>query len=129
MNDKPAFRQVITISPTGAVSSLDRKSKGLDLKTLGEADVKRVSEIEWHEATKGSPRGWHIHFLRGHRAGVTLTLGEYRKYADRPGISPVINAPDGAADEIATFADYDPAVAVEVIILDDDRINGLYPKD
>ena len=53
-------KQLITISPTGEVSSLQmKKGKGLDLRVLGEASIKRSSLIEWDE----QEQAWFIKLL------------------------------------------------------------------
>lgn len=41
--------QIITIAPDGSVSGLDHKKKGVDLRKLGKAKIRRATLIEWDE--------------------------------------------------------------------------------
>lgn len=123
MNQPKPVRQVITINPLGGISGLQRKKgQGIDLTAFGKADVKRVSEILWHEEATDCPRGWHIHFLLGVRAGTLLTVGAYKAHKHL-GLPPILNE-DSHDDAIASFDDYDDAVKVEVAVLDNDRLMG-----
>lgn len=49
--------QVITIREDGSVAGLQRKD-GLDLTTLGEADIQRASEVIWDKAKQK----WFVEF-------------------------------------------------------------------
>lgn len=123
MSERKPIRQVITINPLGGISGLQRKKgQGIDLTAFGTADVQRVSEILWHEETSEWPRGWHIHFLLGVRAGTIFTVGDYKAHKHL-GLPSIINE-NAQDDATASFEDYDDAVKVEVAVLDNDRLMG-----
>lgn len=114
--------QIITISPNGTISGLERKkSEGIDLKKFGHANVVRASSIEWHEENDMC-RGYKIMFLNGKRKGSTLTKQEYERYYTTY-LPCIINSEDNSTD-IALFDDYSDCVNVEIAILDADRISG-----
>jgi len=115
-------RQVITFNTDGSIEGLDRKKgEGLNLKVFGQADVVRASQIEWHEGE--GVRGYKIEFLIGHRKGSTLTVKEYSKYQTDK-LPTTLNPEQD--DAFALFEDYGECVDVEITILDDDRLNGIF---
>lgn len=104
--------QIITISPDGVVSGLERKrGQGIDLKALGTASVVRVSHVVWRE---GARRGWAVVFLAGPRKDKVLGPADWSE--DLPVDE------DGAI----LFPDYDDAVAAEIAVLDRDRLAGRF---
>ena len=40
-------KQVVTVGPTGSLSGLQLKGRGVDLRKFGHAQIKRISEIVW----------------------------------------------------------------------------------
>ena len=134
------MNQVVTISPDGSLSGLQRKrGKGLDLKQFGHAQIERASEITWNE----SAQCWHVHILNEQvcdwmigpvayvSGGATLTVVNWRDSVGTP-------QPDGAEAVSMTaaprrggncflgFIDYDDAVAAEVKFLDAMRVRGIF---
>lgn len=126
--------QVITISPTGQVSGLQRKrGRGVDVRQFGHAAIERASEITWNE----EQQAWHVHVLNPaavrwmtntmgveHR-GATLTSTNW--YYAMPALRPP--PPKGAVrlfEDWLAFDDYDAAVAAEVAFLDALRLRGVF---
>ncbi len=62
------------ISRDGAVSGLQTKGGGFDLRGMGMAVIGRVSDILWDVDSQA----WEIHMLRGTRSGV-LTVERLRE--------------------------------------------------
>lgn len=109
--------QVITVSPSGAISGLDRKpGDGIDLKSFGRADVVRASAIEWYD---GDERGYYVSFVSGPRNGQVLGFDEAMSLSPIP---PVSKADDGRA----LWNRYNDCVAAEIAVLDADRLNGRF---
>lgn len=110
------MKQVITISPDGVISGLQRKpGQGIDLTQFGKADVVRASEIVWQE---GGVRGWTVQYMSGPRSGEKMTMEEWFLHEK----APMVVDPD---QEIAIFADYDDAVKAEILMLDWWRVRGM----
>ena len=77
------MNQSLAISPSGAISGLQLKGSGVDLRKMGKASIRRVSDIVWCEASQR----WQVKFLRGALAGQRLLdqAGipmEYEEYDD-----------------------------------------------
>jgi hypothetical protein len=77
------MNQSLVISPSGAISGLQLKGAGVDLRKLGKASISRISDIVWCEASQR----WQVKFLRGTLAGQRLLdqAGiplEYEEYDD-----------------------------------------------
>ena len=119
MTAQPRFRQVVTISPDGSLSGLERKrGQGIDLKMFGQAEVVRASHIVWREGTEIT-RGWIVEFLKGPRAESLMVP------ADLEGTGLLADRRD-ATDGAALFDDYDDAVKAEIAVLDRDRLRGQF---
>ena len=120
------MKQVITFSPDGSVSGLQRKpGQGIDLTKFGKADVKRVSEIVWdtdHQA-------WKIDVLQDAGKGIVtcVKLTVYGVFVHQ-----VIgllgykfsNLTDELGGRPVLFDNYDDAVKVEIAYLDALRVEG-----
>jgi hypothetical protein len=110
--------QVLTISPTGEVSGLQRKpGQGFDLRKLGKAQIERVSEIVWDEENQN----WFISILRGFFADRLVSSVLWAAYVSEtlPGAGCTIRD-----DGVLLFEDYDQAVKAEVEFLDRARLAG-----
>lgn len=121
-------KQVITITPAGAVSGLQvKKGKGFDLKSLGHANIERVSEILWHERTQR----WIIKLLDPapmmYRGRLSLQVLEHAGF---PLPDTATTAEVGIFDDIkrtlVLFEDYDDAVATEIAFLNSLRVRGIF---
>ena len=64
----PDAKQVISIAPDGAISSLRRKD-GLDLRQFGNVEIQRVSDIKWNNEAQI----WYIEIIAGPRKGHRLS--------------------------------------------------------
>ena len=124
------MNQVITISPDGSLSGLQRKrGKGLDLRQFGHAEIERVSEIVW----KADRQRWFVKLLRmpGWSSGMILSDRMWILHVggDLPeGADPTCPSESGIlqSTECLYFDDYDDAVAAEVKFLDSMRVRGLF---
>ncbi len=94
------MRQVITIDETGIMSGLQHKpGKGVDLRQFGPVRIERASEILWNEETQA----WNIHLLC------------------EPFSGKAVSTPDGS---VLNFQNYDDAVTVEIVLLNEARLAG-----
>lgn len=120
--------QVITIDATGAVSGLQHKpGKGLDLTTLGRAEVTRVSLVEWCPTNQA----WYVDILQEHGRGKLTEAKMEDAYAglDRhigDSIRVKLSRPWRVAEEggLLLFTTYDDGVAGEIYYLNLLRLNG-----
>jgi len=120
-------KQVITISPTGAMAGLQHKpGKGLDLRQFGKASIKRASSIEWDEDSQR----WTVLPLSGPTAMQPLTVSHMLQYG-RDAIATVTSIGlDGKAPwtvspaDVLQFEDYDAAVSVEIAYFNALRLSG-----
>lgn len=122
MNDKASYphtqKQVISIAPDGSMQGLRRKKgNGLDLRTFGNAEVERVSEILFD----GDEQKFYVQFLTGELAGRKLTF-------------PLYSAITGKTvffkneQPVMLFDEYEDAVAAEIETLDTIRERGNMPQ-
>ncbi len=72
----PDAKQVVTIAPDGAISSLRRKD-GLDLRQFGNVEIQRVSDIKWNYKRQC----WYVKIIAGPRKGETL-LVPFKEYEE-----------------------------------------------
>ena len=56
----PDAKQVVSVAPDGAISSLRRKD-GLDLRQFGKVEIQRVSDIKWDSIHQK----WYVKFISG----------------------------------------------------------------
>ncbi len=121
------MNQVVTITPDGGVSGLQRKrGRGLDLKAMGHAEVERVSEVSWDTIRQR----WYV-VVHGPMTGEVLRYDLIRvcglDFSDVTGRNKFFEG-----STIATgsgwylFEDYDDAVAAEVRFLDALRVTGVF---
>ena len=126
--------QVITISPRGELSGLQRKrGKGLDLRQFGHAEIERVSEIvwcadhqRWYVKILSLPTGWPLgagtmtlsNLLWAEHVGSDMPAGTDQICPNESGLLRSV--------ECLYFDDYDDAVAAEVKFLDSMRVQGLF---
>jgi hypothetical protein len=130
------MKQVVTIHPDGTISGLQVKpGRGLDLTTFGHADVRRASDIRWHE----EGQAWYVQPLggtqktrlltepitvRSYRTAVDLTAGEVMEALCD--MAPAGVTIDPGEDGVLLFKSYDEAVKVEIAYLDGLRLKGVY---
>lgn len=110
--------QVITISPGGVISGLERKpGEGWDFKTIGgDITIERSSDIRWCKHNQK----WYIEFLQGFRRGTFLTENTLPKNincSQQYTVDPQNN--------LLLFTSYALAVEMEIAVLDWDRLNGM----
>lgn len=116
------MQQVVTISPDGTISGLQRKAgQGLDLRTLGKASIERVSEIKWDE----DRQAWYVEVISGPLTNLILTAQYRHKVAGLEGWFPE-GATISTGTGILYFDDYDDAVRAEVEFLDAMRLKGVF---
>jgi hypothetical protein len=113
-------QQVVTISPTGEISGLQRRS-GLDLRQFGKAQIERVSEVLWHEQRQQ----WFVKFLTGPLAGKLATR-TILVCATGSGTIDSVKADVDAETDVLYFAEYDDGVKAEITVLDGFRKKGLF---
>lgn len=114
------MQQVVTISPEGIISGLQRKpGQGVDLRKFGPCVIARASDIR---ATEDGQR-WTVNLMTGPFAGRALDLDiAYRAGLFRPGAEAVDAHLE--AEGVLSFDDYEKAVMVEIRALDGLRLNG-----
>ena len=136
--------QVITITPSGEMQSLQRKrGRGVDVRQFGHTAIERASEITWNEPQQC----WHVRLLnrnvlewmypkqsrmieRGE--GATLNMLHWSRAMptrEMGEISAFANLPKGATSlppSWLAFEDYDDAVAAEVAFLDALRLQAVF---
>ena len=105
-----AERQVISFHATGIVSGLQRKpGEGLDLRSLGTADIRRASEVLWDQTTQK----WYVKITLGKYKGIVIT-NRMREAASTHTILANIDTYTAHA----LFTEYDDAVSAEIAVLD-----------
>ncbi len=72
----PAAKQVVSIAPDGAISSLRRKD-GLDLRQFGNVEIQRVSDIKWNSYNQK----WYVEIIAGPKKGFIFPL-YFKEYED-----------------------------------------------
>ena len=72
----PDAKQVVTVAPDGAISSLRRKD-GLDLRQFGKVEIQRVSDIKW----SNHDQLWYVEIISGPMEGEVLP-DYYVEYED-----------------------------------------------
>jgi hypothetical protein len=114
-----AKKQVVTISPDGAVSSLQRKGDGLDLRDLGKVEIQRVSDIQWNNLYQL----WFIKIISGPAKGTALTWNVWKEagFLELPPKSRLI-----PRIGLLAFKEYEDAVKAEIIFLDALRKQGVF---
>ena len=128
--------QVITITPEGGLSGLQvKRGRGLDLKSMGHAEIDRASEIVWNEPQQC----WHVHVLnevacqwmaeqdQGIYVKGGWTLG-YLEWGEAVTYG-YCDEPKGVCDVSARFygfEEYDDAVAAEIKFLNALRTQGIF---
>jgi len=112
------MKQVITVGPNGELFGLDHKNKGVQLRDFGHAETKRATLIEWDSAEQG----WIIRSFTPGTETTDPTTGDPWTVTDWENSTPW-NCPLPASAEIRDgsdvllFADYDEAVAAEVVVI------------
>lgn len=103
--------QVITIAPDGSIVSLDHKRKGLALRTIGKAEIKRVTLIEWSEDRQQWFIRWTDHVIHGNQVWTNQTV-------ENAGLElPDFELIECDADGVLYLHDYEDAVSVEVAVI------------
>ncbi len=115
-----SIEQVITISPSGAITTLRTKG-GVDIRSLGKVEIQRISEIVWDEEAQR----WKVVFLHGRWANTSLSLSylcDLFKSGFRNGVLPDydVDAPSGTL----YFTDYEDGVTAEVAVINHLRFVG-----
>ena len=105
------MKQLITVGRDGSLTSLRVKpGKGVDLRKMGEVEMKRSSLIEWDSGVQG----FNITILEGEFSGLVTT--DMRRAAD-------LDAPDESwqqdeGGECAIyFKEYEEAVNFEIELI------------
>ena len=118
------MKQVITISPTGGITSLDHKKKGIDLRKMGKVSIKRVTIIQWDETRQkwfikweDSGKVWDSKFVQNvmfnefdpsaRKDEITNGNSSYTIYYLTDKVS---------VNGVAFFDDYEDAVSVEIAV-------------
>jgi hypothetical protein len=143
------MRQVVIIGPSGSVSGLVHRGKGLDLTQFGKAEIVRATLIEWDSDKqkwfiKSEPSGevWtqkkiseSLLFSTGREPGAYqwAWFGQWdgvaigRTSGGRP-IKAHCFTPD-VRDSVLYFDDYDDAVAVEVSVIQALQLRSAHRKE
>jgi hypothetical protein len=119
------MQQVITIHPDGSMSGLQHKrGKGVDLCQFGRASIERASHILWDEMGQC----WFVEILTGPHAGKSLTQSLWSGVTGQAECRLSVSAgvADVAPETVLGFADYDDAVAAEVVFLNSLRLKGTF---
>lgn len=104
--------QVITIHTDGAISGLQVKpNKGLDLRTLGKADIQRASEVLFDT----DAQQWFVEIRKGKYEGQVIT---YDFYSEKTGKATLYHT----SEPRMLFDEYEDAVACEIETLDAIRL-------
>ena len=116
-------KQVITITPDGAMSGLQRKpGQGIDLRQFGNADIKRASLIEWDT----DEQRWFVDVLQEAGFGL-LTPKKWQDAGLRfEAVACEFVTGDGFITEPMLFREYDEAVLAEIMYLDALRLAGKF---
>lgn len=108
---------------TGGVSGLHFRGNGIDLTQFGTANVKRCSEVLWHDKLQL----WYCEFRQGRLDGSVL-LQEQVAYAAAAYAGhqlPVcVNMVPVDGDPTAYFSSYDEAVAAEIVVIQGHALLG-----
>lgn len=118
--------QLITIDPFGGAESLQFKGTGVDLREMGSVEIQRVSDVVFDSALQR----WTVKLLLGEKAGLPLTahmVEKARSHAEAEGIpfTPFSFEKRGRRS-LATFQEYDDAVAAEVLVIQWARLTGAF---
>lgn len=133
-----ANKQVVTVGPTGSLSGLQFKSRGVDLRKFGHAQIERISEIVWIE----DYQAWGVRFLEGEWGSIDnnvdiLSFGHINYLVNRCNMlaktaadmmSKCVpfeyNPPCNNLEVIILFDEYDAAVEFEVAFIQWCVLNG-----
>ncbi len=111
--------QVLSISNTGVMQSLrKKKGQGIDLRTFGNTEVERVSEVLFDDTAQK----FYVTFLAGLLAGRKLTYQLYSAVTGKT--TAFINS-----KPVMLFDDYEDGVAAEVEVLDLIRKHSITLQD
>lgn len=97
---------VVTVGPCGDLHTL-QKSGGLDLRSLGVASIRRISEVAWHEGRQV----WFVQFLTGPLQGRKVDAADAARYSAE-------HSAEDTAGGFLGFREYADAVALEVAIVE-----------
>ena len=114
------MKQVVTIKRDGSIEGLHRPKKGLDLRKMGEVDIKRASEVMWSK----SAQKHYVNFYEASKSPFTC-LGSWLWEKIQNGTLTKKDMTHPMKDfGIAYFKEYEEAVEAEIKTLDYLRING-----
>lgn len=115
--------QVITIREDGSVAGLQRRD-GLDLTTLGEADIVRASEVIWDK----EKQKWFVEF-RSAKEETGFTHVSVKLGCNAAGNLPIKNLDKFRqwcnAEPLMYFDTYEQGVKAEILCLDYLRLQGV----
>jgi len=118
-------QQVITITPGGGMSGLQRKpGQGIDLRRFGRAKISRASLIEWDEAEQA----WFINVTQEVGRG-RVSVWDYAQTDARMPIAdfvPSVRTEKYQPDGLLLFDEYEDAVKAEIAYLDALRKQGRF---
>jgi hypothetical protein len=130
------MKQIVTIHPDGTISGLQVKpGQGMDLTEMGEAEVRRASEIEWnteHQAWQvrplGPPDGSRM-VTRPVTLRMYSTATNQRPFEAMEALKSAAPSGVGVApgdDGVLLFKNYTEAVKIEIQYLDGLRVMGVF---
>lgn len=106
--------QVISFNPDGSISGLVHKpNKGIDIVSMGKAEVSRVSEVVW-SSTK---QQWYVRFLKGPYSNLPMYVPQCLVDHDTV-------PEEGDPLPTAYFNSYDQAVNAEIAFFNKLRVEG-----
>lgn len=112
------MRQVVTITPDGGLSGLQRKrGQGIDLRAFGPCRVMRASHI----LPTDDGQHWFVELLVGPHAGRRL---DEALWAEAVGNAHPPRDATLSREGLYLFVDYDMAVQAEIEALDGLRLRG-----
>ena len=106
--------QVITIGQTGSLLGLrSKKGEGVDLRKLGPAKIRRITNIVWADDCQK----WFIVWASGMRSGDRVQV---------PTCLWAVSMESLASYETVFFRDYEDAVSAEVEVIQTLQLAGNY---
>ena len=115
------MKQIITINNRGEIATLEFK-KGVDVKKLGKANVKRITDIVWNDECGL----WQIQALQGTLAGNVLTFEQLKSTGIMSDVELLAVAERLSANHAeCQFDAYEWAVQFEVMLIQTARRLGM----
>jgi hypothetical protein len=117
-------KQVLVVGPHGSITGLVHKKGGVDLRSLGRAEIERVTLIEWDS----EEQGWYIRWYnRNHGALWRVTDLRCVPHEQREEI--FVSLKTILKGGVPIFKEYEDAVRAEVLVIQNLQLNeGSVPK-